>query len=108
MPLCSKQAEAKSHQTRHIGKLINLANSKVMVDFMSELFCTMQDIFPKYTGGLKQGQMNFEQFANFCRDYDVFPRFCSKPALYRIFHTLALMKEVLKPDKALKNTKRML
>lgn len=34
-----------------MNKLINLVNSKVMVDFMSELFCTLHDIFPRYLVG---------------------------------------------------------
>ena len=82
-----------------------------MVDFMSELFCTLQDLYPKYvSGNAPHGKkmMNFEQFATFARDYDIFPRFCSKPALYRIFHTLALMREALMPNQALKTTKKLL
>ena len=78
-----------------------------MVDFMSELFCTLQDLYPKYVGGSNKN-MNFEQLSLFARDYDIFPRFCSKPALYRIFHTLALMKEALQPNQEVKNAKKLL
>ena len=52
--------------------------------------------------------MSFEQFACFASDYDIFPRFCSKPALYRVFHTLALMKEVLQPNPVVRHTKKLL
>jgi len=106
LPLHSKLLEVKSFQHIHISKLINLVNSKIMIEFMSELFCSLQDVYPKYAQG--SSQMKFDQFAKFCRDYDIFPRLCSKPALYRIFHTLAIMKETLKPNVAVKNTKRML
>ena len=98
LPLSNKITEAKQTQNAHISKLINLVNSKLMVDFMSELFCILQDLYPKYAGlgGNKSNDlMTFDQFATFARDYDIFPRYCSKPALYRIFHTLALMKEAL-------------
>ena len=82
-----------------MSKLINLVNAKALVDFMSELFCQLQDIYPNYVGRSSsqkgEPEMSFEQFACFASDYDIFPRFCSKPALYRVFHTLALMKEVL-------------
>ena len=79
--------DAKSAQNMYMNKLINLVNSKVMVDFMSELFCTLHELFPKYLGCnfQTQGLMTFEQFASFARDYDIFPRLCSKPALYKIF-----------------------
>ena len=82
----------------HMNKMINLVNTKVMVDFMSELFCTLQDLFPIYVAKVNtQTLMTFDQFATFARDYDIFPRFCSKPTLYKIFHTLAQMKETLQP-----------
>ena len=108
LPLCSKITSAKQAQTVHINKLINLVNSKVMVDFMSELFCTLQELFPKYVGSHSCKLMTFDQFASFARDYDIFPRFCSKPALYRIFHTLALMKEALQPSPLMTSTKKLL
>ena len=108
LPIHSKLSLTKSAQNKHISKLINLVNSRKLVDFMSELYCTLQDIYPKYTGGAVNGQMTFDQFVKFCRDFEIFPKFCSKPALYRIFHTLALMREALKPTSAVKNTKRLL
>ena len=48
LPLFNKVTDAKQDESNKIGKLINLVNSKVMVDFMSELFCTLQDLYPKY------------------------------------------------------------
>ena len=52
--------------------------------------------------------MTFAQFAAFARDFDIFPRVCSKPSLYRIFHLLAQMKEVLQPNPVVASTKRVL
>jgi len=40
-PVHAKLNLMKSSQTKHISKLINLVNSKKMVDFMSELYCTL-------------------------------------------------------------------
>lgn len=51
MPLSNKLVEAKSAQNLHMNKLINLVNSRHMVDFMSELFCMMQDLYPRYVKG---------------------------------------------------------
>lgn len=46
-----------------------------------------RDIFRTYSDiGEK---MNFHQFLNFARDHDLFPSYCSKAALYRIFHSLS-------------------
>jgi hypothetical protein len=82
----------------YMNKLINLVNTRVMVDFMSELFCTLQDLFPIYVSKVNtQTLMTFDQFTAFARDYDIFPRFISISTLYRIFHTLAQMKETLQP-----------
>lgn len=52
--------------------------------------------------------MTFEEFASFARDYDIFPNVLSKPTLYRIFHTLSQMKEVLQPNQVVASTKRVL
>ena len=41
MPLYQNVSEAKQAQNNQISKLINLVNHRVMVDFMSELFCTL-------------------------------------------------------------------
>ena len=32
-----------------MSKLVNLVNSKIMVDFMGELFYALSDIYPRYT-----------------------------------------------------------
>ena len=31
-----------------MSKLINLVNTRMLVDFMSELFCVLQDVYPRY------------------------------------------------------------
>ena len=41
LPLYKSVAEAKQVHNKQISKLINLVNHRVMVDFMSELFCTI-------------------------------------------------------------------
>ena len=46
--------------------------------------------------------MRFEQFLNFTRDFDIFPKLMSKASLYRIFKALALMNDAMSPKKQVK------
>jgi hypothetical protein len=39
--------------------------------------------------------MNFSQFVTFCSDFDIFPSLITKAALYRIFHSLSFINEVM-------------
>ena len=39
--------------------------------------------------------MNFTKFINFCSDYDIFPYVMTKATLYRIFHSLSFINEML-------------
>lgn len=105
--LLYKQKDARSIQNTHISKLVNLVNSKIMVDFMGELFYALNDIYPRYTDA-NTDMMNFEQFLAFCRDHDIFPYVCSKPAIFRIFHALSIMNEALSPTKSFISTRNQL
>ena len=90
-----------------MSKLVNLVNSKIMVDFMGELFYALTEIYPRYTDG-NSDLMTFEQFLAFCRDHEIFPYVCSKPAIYRIFHSLSIMNEALCPSKSFISTRNQL
>ena len=61
---------------------------------MGELFYALTDIYPRYIDA-NQSMMRFEQFLNFARDYELFPKLVSKASLYRIFKALALMNEAM-------------
>jgi len=39
--------------------------------------------------------MNFEQFISFATDYGIFPDLLTKSTLYRIFHSLSYINEVM-------------
>jgi len=96
LPLLGKVNVERSVQNTRLTKLIALANTKVMVEFMTDLFTVVtQDIYHRYT--LVKGQMTFDLFLNFARDHDIFPFECSKAALYRIFHSLSHFSETMNP-----------
>jgi hypothetical protein len=71
---------------------------------MGELFYALNEIYPRYIDP-GQTMMKFEQFLNFTRDHDIFPKLCSKAALHRIFHSLALMSEAMSPSRELLTTR---
>jgi hypothetical protein len=81
-----------------LTKLIEVANTKVMIDFMSDLFAVVTgDIFVRYT--LKtNSRMSFDAFQTFARDHDIFPGACTQAALYRIFHSLSHFSEQVNPS----------
>lgn len=85
-----------------ISKLVNLVNSKGIVDFMGELFYALTETYARYIDS-NQSMMRFEQFIDFTRDFDIFPKLMSKASLYRIFKALALMNDAMSPKKELKN-----
>ena len=86
--------------------MISVANTKVMIDFMSDLFTVVTgDIFLRYTRDTNQ-RMNFEAFHSFSRDHDIFPAVCAQAALYRIFHSLSHFSELVNPSLPQKSLKK--
>jgi hypothetical protein len=55
---------------------------------MGDLFQVLSEsIYHVYQNS--KGMMNFDSFVNFSKDHDIFPSYCSKATLYRIFHSLS-------------------
>ena len=97
LPLISRMPDDRSVQNSRLSKLIAVANTRVLVDFMSVLFPVVtEDVFMKYAG-INQ-TLNFEGFVNFTRDHDIFPEMLSKAALFRIFHSLSNFSEAINPS----------
>ena len=59
LPLSGRKSDGRSIQNSQVSKLVNLVNSRVMVDFMGELFCALSDIYPRYCDA-NCSQMTFE------------------------------------------------
>jgi hypothetical protein len=96
LPLQQNLKDDRAIQNSKLNKLIQLANTDAIVDFMGDLFQVVSDnIYPVYSNA--KGLMNFEGFASFSRDHDIFPSLCSKAALYRIFHNLSTFSEAINP-----------
>ena len=64
-----------------------------MIDLLTLLHKTIIDVFKMYADN--KGYMNFTKFINFCSDYDIFPHMTTKASLYRIFHSLSFINEML-------------
>jgi hypothetical protein len=92
LPLLNKNVgRARKIQNSRLTKLITVANTRTMIDFMSDLFVVISgDVFTRYTkGGNNSYRMSYDMFNDFARDHDIFPGVCSQAALYRIFHSLS-------------------
>lgn len=97
LPLANKVDASRQVQNERVTKLIAVANTQVIVDFMTDLFTVVTgDIFVRYTFD-SQRKMSFDHFHAFARDHDIFPALCSQAALYRIFHSLSHFSEVIHP-----------
>ena len=59
LSLLGRQNDGRSIQNTQVSRLVNLVNSKIMVDFMGELFYALSDIYPRYTDG-GSDMMTFE------------------------------------------------
>jgi len=53
--------DERSVQNTRISKLVNMVNSKELVDFMGELFYALQDTYSRYT----EPQSHLMTFDNF-------------------------------------------
>lgn len=63
-----------------------------MINMLTILHKAIIDIYRIYADA--KGYMNFQQFINFCSDYDIFPDYATKAALHRIYHSLSFSTEI--------------
>ena len=73
LPLLDCVDKSRQIQNSRLSKLIEVVNTQVLINFMSDLFLAVTDnIFARYTQETSQ-RMNFEAFITFARDHDIFP-----------------------------------
>jgi len=64
-----------------------------MIDLLTLFHKGIIDIYRQYADS--KGYMNFIKFINFCSDFDIFPELATKATLYRIFHSLSFINEMI-------------
>ena len=81
----------RSLTSPYLSKLITLINTKPLHDFLTDLHQVLSVVYNKYAS--HTDLMTFEQFFEFTKHYDIFPKACSKACLFQIFHSLANQRE---------------
>jgi len=78
-----------------LSKLIYLVNTPVIVQFMGRLFQVLAgEVFEVYAD--KKGFINFDQFLEFAKDHDIFPKVVPKSVMNTVFQSLAILNETLR------------
>lgn len=78
-----------------LSKLIYLVNTPVIVRFMGRLFQVLAgEVFQVYAD--KKGLINFDQFLEFAKDHDIFPKLVPKSVINTVFQSLAFLNETLR------------
>lgn len=78
-----------------LSKLIYLVNTPVIVRFMGRLFQVLAgEVYQVYAD--KKGLINFDQFLEFAKDHDIFPKLVPKSVINTVFQSLAFLNETLR------------
>ena len=78
-----------------LSKLIYLVNTPVIVKLMGRLFQVLAgEDFQVYAD--KKGLINFDQFLEFAKDHDIFPKLVPKSVMNTVFQSLAFLNETLR------------
>ena len=78
-----------------LSKLIYLVNTPVIVKLMGRLFQVLAgEVFQVYAD--KKGLINFDQFLEFSKDHDIFPKLVPKSVMNTVFQSLAFLNETLR------------
>ena len=78
-----------------LSKLIYLVNTPVIVKLMGRLFQVLAgEVFQVYAD--KKGHINFDQFLEFAKDHDIFPKLVPKSVMNTVFQSLAFLNETLR------------
>ena len=75
-----------------------------MIGLLTLLHKSIVDLYKSYADN--KGCMNFTKFIGFCSDYDIFPSLVTKASLYRIFHSLSFINEMMGQQNAKSMTNR--
>ena len=78
-----------------LSKLIYLVNTPDIVKLMGRLFQVLAgEVFQVYAD--KKGLINFDQFLEFAKDHDIFPKLVPKSVMNTVFQSLAFLNETLR------------
>ena len=78
-----------------LSKLIYLVNTPVIVKLMGRLFQVLAgEVYQVYAD--KKGLINFDQFLEFAKDHDIFPKLVPKSVMNTVFQSLAFLNETLR------------
>ena len=64
-----------------------------MINLLTLFHKAVLEVYRVYADS--KGYMNFGVFMTFCSDYDVFPEVITKASLYRIFHSLSFINDMI-------------
>mmetsp|Transcript_39533 Transcript_39533/g.38017 ORF Transcript_39533/g.38017 Transcript_39533/m.38017 type:complete len:201 (+) Transcript_39533:874-1476(+) len=93
VPLSNNVNEKRCVHSKKIQHLLTMLDNQDMIDLLTLLHKAIIDIYKSYADN--KGHMNFPRFINFCSDYDIFPHSATKATLYRIFHSLSFINELM-------------
>jgi len=97
VPLAKRLGDTRCVHSKKIQRLLTQLDNQEMISLLTLFHRQVVDIYRAYADG--KGCMNFNQFIVFCSDYDVFPDLLTKAALFRIFHSLSFINEILSNGK---------
>lgn len=106
LPTVSKLNDKRCIHNRNIQVLLTQLDNQDMITLLTLLHKSIIDVYKVYSD--KKSYMNFSQYVTFCTDFDIFPSLITKAALYRIFHSLSFMNEVLGGNKNMTMSKSVL
>ena len=93
LPLQDQANEKRCVHSKKIQQMLSQLDNQDMIELLTLFHKAIIDIYKQYADN--KGLLNFTKFINLCSDYDIFPGMVSKAALYRIFHSLSFINEIL-------------
>ncbi len=93
--LKKKKKDLRSTQNPLLAKLIYLVNTPAVVSFMSILFQVLAgEVYQVYAD--RKSMIKFDNFLEFAKDHDIFPKLVPKAAINTVFQSLAILNETLR------------
>lgn len=102
IPHLSTLSDKRCIHNKQIQNLLSNLDNEEVINILTVLHKATIDTYKRYSD--QKHLMNFNQFMQFCSDHDVFPYLVSKPALFRIFHSLSFINEYIVGDKSFSRT----
>ena len=83
------QSNQESRPENYVQLLMDLLQDSEILDLLGTVHKSLKYYYEAYTNGSPNNLMNFETFAKFAKDFDIFPTILTKAKLLKIFETLA-------------------